>query len=158
MKRFTRKQLVFVAETILTGIMDRIDSVMPHTIPYNDKEAEPKNPDAGWSHYIDGAMESGGMALACFYAQLTDDGLAIYDALACADNFDSVCLAAYKESWGNRKRIRKAQKELSAKGKAYNIKTDLYESLKLVYPDAKKHAEAFVDKCFKEYLAPTEKV
>lgn len=161
MKRFSRKQLIFVVDMILTGIMDRIDSVMPHTTPYTDKEAEPKDPSGDWSHYIDGAMESGGMALACFYAQLTNDGLGIYDALLCAGEFDSECDKAYRKAWKSAKRIRSAQAKLAKKGKAYNIKTDLYAPLKLVYPDTEKHAEQFVLECFKEYLAekaPTEKV
>lgn len=99
---------------------------------------------------MSGALESAGMALAVLYAQLTDDGLGIYDALYCAGNFDKACeKLVYKCWYDGGKAVYKSMKKHD--GKSYQIK-DVLPS----YPNTRKHAEAFVKEVFKDYLNCTK--
>jgi hypothetical protein len=138
MKKFNQKQLVFVAETILKACLDRIESILP-----TSTNVQPTI-DNGMECYSDGVIETAGMSLAIFYAQLTDDGLDIGDALAAAENFNTTCNLLIKSSWENNgEKVKAACK----KNKYYMLEEVLPN-----YPDAKKHAEAFVNTVFKEYL------
>jgi hypothetical protein len=69
-EKFTREQLTFVVQCMLCGAADRIEPEAKEDSPYEN-----------------GAVESAGMALATFYAQLTGDGIGIYDALHLAGGF-----------------------------------------------------------------------
>lgn len=90
-KRFDRDQLVFVVEVILASAMDRIDSVMPYNFDLGlwCRWEDFKNSKQLQAH-CSGAMETAGMALAVLYAQLTDDGLAICDALEISGMYKAV--------------------------------------------------------------------
>jgi hypothetical protein len=148
-QRFTRDQLVFVAEAALVSVIDRIESNMPTSgmtwedrISYVNADINPGR----LSSYERGALECAGMALAVLFAQLTDDGISIYDALRCAGKFDEAVDAWVTTTWQDQgKAVIARMKQLGQGG--WTI-PQAYEN----YPDCHKHAEAFVDDLFKEYL------
>lgn len=150
-KRFDREQLVFIVEVALVSALDRIESGMPtsgidwkerlHYANGIDKDAKSLT---SWDR---SAMETAGMALGVLYAQLTDDGLGIGDALACAGRFDKAVEEWVELTWADEGKA--VYTRLQSFGRdGYQIK-DAYTN----YPDCNKHAEAFVDEVFKEYLA-----
>jgi hypothetical protein len=150
---FKREQLVLVAELILVSALDRIESCTPTggTTDWQDRLAlvnQVHNDGVKLTAYESGAVETAGMALAVLYAQLTDDGLGIGDALHCADRFDDACGNWIAAVWGDQGvAVRAKIKQLGPGGWTVG---DAYTN----YPDCRKHAEAFVDECFAEYLSP----
>jgi hypothetical protein len=147
---FTREQLVFTAEAILIAALDRIESGLPDVIALGDrKDLAGGNPPEELNSWDRGALETAGMALAVYYANLTDDGLGIGDALVCAGDFDSQVEKFVKDCWEDEgKAILKKLADHRAKKQSFQMKSVYPKS----YPDCHKHAEAFVEKCFPEYL------
>lgn len=150
-QRFTRDQLVFVVEATLTSAIDRIESNMPTSgMTWKDRQSYVPNLDTHpgrLSGYEQGALECAGMAIAVLYAQLTDDGIGIGDAIHCAGKFDEAVNAWVATTWQNQgQAVFARMKELGQGG--WQI-PQAYQN----YPDCHKHAEAFVDNVFKEYLA-----
>lgn len=86
-RRFTKEQLMFAAELIVSAAIDRIDSALPNLtengINKDDLADWKKNKNSRLC-YIDGAMQTAGMGLAVLYAQLMDDGLGVGDAIEAA--------------------------------------------------------------------------
>lgn len=74
-QRFTKEQMIFMVEVHLNAAIDRIDCA---TLPLSLSDDEQMAKDRA---YIEGAKETAGMGLATIYAQLTDDGMGIHDAL-----------------------------------------------------------------------------
>jgi hypothetical protein len=136
--KLTREQKVWFVELILLSALDRIESGLPDSIDFKTYQRVQK------SNYDNGALETAGMALGVFYAQLTDDGLGITDALACADRFDDAVDKFMENCWANKgKDFKDHQATLTT---PYHAPTALYA--KFGWPDPHKHAEAFVAKVF----------
>lgn len=91
-RKFSKEQVIFMVEVHLTAAIDRAEAVRP--IPGPDDERE----QAKSYGYLDGVADTAGMGLATIYAQLTDDGMAIQDALEHI-NFESV-IQSYASQFG----------------------------------------------------------
>ena len=145
-----RTQLVFIAETILVAALDRIESGMPTANTTWDERGELAGSEDAAKRlvpYEHGALETAGLALAVLYAQLTDDGLGIGDALVCAGEFDRAIERWVATAWADHgESVRAKMKELGVS--RWQVK-HAYDN----YPDCHKHAEQFVDAVFTEYLA-----
>jgi hypothetical protein len=138
MKRFTRKQLIFVVETMLDAALDTVAC----TLPDNFLNNEPQPPMPVFEHQL-------GMALSIFYAQVTGDGMGSGDALVVADNFDDQLARLYEQAWlDGGKKIRQRIKNKHDKGHAYTMDWLYGEN----YPSTHKVAKKFVKKAFAEYL------
>ncbi len=72
---FTRQQIAFVAEQILTAAFDRIESNLPDTIPL----AEYRQNERKIHGMIGTAMDTAAMALAILFAQTTGEGMGVWD-------------------------------------------------------------------------------
>lgn len=72
---FTKGQLILACQAIINGAIDRIESALPQ---FKDDCWESHN----FKYWVRSSLETAGTALACFYASVTADGLAISDALA----------------------------------------------------------------------------
>ena len=146
-KPFDRKQLLVCVEAILTAVLGRVESGQPTSISWQERceDTSPANPTwlTGWDRT---AVETAGAALAALYARLTGDGLGIYDALHCASHFDKAVEAWVSTAWGDEGEAVFARMEQLGPG-GWPVK-DAYEN----YPDCRKHAEAFVDEVFGDYL------
>lgn len=151
---FQRKQLVFAVEAILVSALDRVESGMPTSgITWQDRldyankiDSDPKTLSA----YDRGALECAGMFLGVLYAQLTGDGLGIYDALHCADRFDEAVREWVEKTWADEGKAVEAR--ITQRGQGGWQVGDVYDN----YPDCRKHAEAFVNEVFAEYIAEAE--
>lgn len=151
--KFDREQLVFVAYTILDGAFDRLSGGMPEDCEWKERKCKTL------SSYERGGLEAAGMALGVLFAQLSEftkhpDGLGIYDALVCADNFHLKIETFVKTAWADKGKAIHKLKEAIGIGVSYDPVTELYDkAYPGLYPDIHKHAEAFVDRVFDEYLA-----
>jgi len=156
-EKFTREQLVFFVECSLISVIDSIDHGLPHSAEWEERVEcnRPRDPCA-LSDYETGALESAGMAIAILYADLTGDGISYGDVLECTrvgHSFYEACEKLVYDSWSDEgKAIKDRQKSFEG---SYAIKS-LYGDL---WPDTRKHAEAFVDKVFcyqsvDAYLSP----
>lgn len=146
-RKFDKEQLIFVVECILIGALDRLENLADD---FDDERS------SSLELYEKGALEGAGMALGVFYAQLTDDGLGIYDALVCADDFHLKLENLVKQVKLNIPKFKIRRKEL--KGRSYQLVQDYFEVvIPGVYPDTRKHAECFVENCFEEYLVNSNK-
>lgn len=152
--KFDREQLIFVVQSILGGTLDRIDSGLPNNCDWDERVRVAGDRAEALTSYDRGALESAGMALGIFYAQLTDDGLGIYDALQCADKFDDKCEELTKRCWADKGlSIRQRMERLRGRG-SYHVIDDLYNDVfPGLYPNTRRCAEVFVDNVFKEYLS-----
>lgn len=155
-QRFTREQAIFVVECALIGALDGIESSLPACITWADRKDQANavdNDPLKLTAYDRGALECTGMMLGVFYAQLTGDGLGIYDALYCTKvddlNFNDALERLVREAWKDEgKRIEARQKEIAnSRGGGYTIE-QLYEGL---WPDTRKYAEAFVAQVFTDH-------
>ncbi len=147
--RFTRNQLIFIAETILVSALDRVDVGLPQSIRWEDRIAI-ADPPTDLSSFEHGAIECAGMALAVLYAQCTHDGIGIGDALFCANKFPEQCEGLVSGAWdGQGKWVREKEMRM---GSSYNIP----EFYGLLWPDAAQAAVDFVDSLFGEYLKENE--
>ena len=149
-KRFEREQLVFFVEIILISALDRIESGMPTSgITWKDRLDYVNGIDTNAKSLTArdrSALETAGMALGVLYAQLTDDGLGIWDALVCADHFEKAVQDWVEQTWADEgKTVYKRMQTLGSGG--WQI-----EQAYANYPDCNKHAEAFVNEVFREYL------
>jgi hypothetical protein len=142
---FTREQAIFVVECILIGTLDRVESGLPHTISYEDRRRDDPRDTTGLTSYERGGLEAAGMSLGVFFAQLTYEGLDIYDALTCARvddvSFDVAIEHLVRGAWADCKRIQAASRRPRSLAELYG---DLW-------PDTRKYAEAFVAKTFSDY-------
>lgn len=142
---FSRDQLIFVVESILTAAFDRIESGLPTCITWEDRV-----------DYVDGdekramtltsqdhtVLDTAGMALAILYAQTTGDGLGTYDALSAAKNFHLACQQCVEECWKDKGvNVEKRQKEMVGR---------TYSEIIPFHPDIRQHAVAFVDNCYND--------
>lgn len=71
-KRFTREQLLFVVQTIFNGATDQIQSCLPPSVPVEEVKADYN----ARLQYLKGIVNTVGIQLPIFYAQLNDDGMA----------------------------------------------------------------------------------
>lgn len=135
-RKYDREQIIFAAEAILCGALDRIEDGLPTNIDLEWAERKKElGPGSALSAYERGALEGAGMALAVLYAQLNNDGLGIYDALCCAGDFHKQVEAMMRNAWFN------DGKDIKKKTKgSYRI-----EKLIPNYPDCRKHAEEFAN-------------
>lgn len=149
--KFTREQIVFVAETILVGALDMIESGLPTSIDWQDRIEQLNKIDRdplSLGPYDRGALEAAGEALSIFYAQVTGDGMGCYDALHCAGEFDKQIEAMVRNAWLDEgKRVKTA---IEKRKRQYRL-----EDVIPNFPDCRKHAETFAD-IFDEYLSPWE--
>jgi hypothetical protein len=133
---FDREQLVFFAETILLSALDLLESGLPTSISWEERE---ERADTGRSYEL-GIIEQAGMSLSVLYAQLTGDGIGVYDALACAADFDEAINDCFSKSWEDcGEKVKQAINAVPEMG-GFNVQ-DVIPS----YPDVRKHAEAFVN-------------
>jgi hypothetical protein len=149
-KKFSKGQLTFVVECILSAVVDKIQDGTPVGCTYENRKEWTNNKPKALMSCERAALENAGMSLGIFYAQLTGDGLGVYDALTCAGNFDDACDNFMAASWKNKgNKIFEAEKICKDTKKQYR-----YDELLKPYgfPKARKHAKAFVKACFEEYL------
>lgn len=147
--RFYPNQLVWVVDTILKGALNRLSS-LPHDVSWEErKDINGLTAPGKLNWYEIGALEGAGEMLGLLVANLCDNGLSVYDALKMADGFDKKLEELVRQSWEDKgQRIR--NRLGSHIGKPFTILYD--EEYPGLYPDTRKHAEAFVDGNFKEYL------
>lgn len=149
--KFTREQLRFFAEVILISAVDRIESGMPTSgIAWADRlqyvngiDTDAKSLTA-WDRC---ALETTGMSLAVLYAQLTGDGLGIYDALACAGRFDKAVTDWVELTWKDQGVV--VTERIKSLGNGGWQIEQAYTN----FPDCRKHAVEFVDSVFDWYLS-----
>lgn len=125
--KFTKEQMVVVVKSILDGILDHVESELPSTIH------QPRSTNLSDSAHS--AIETGGMILAIFYSEITNDGIAIYDALEKAGKFLTKTRELYQNAW---KKPNKIWKKLPKW-------TDSYNKLYPEWPDTQICAETFVN-------------
>lgn len=134
---FDREQLAFVAEVMLTSVLEMISSQLPH-------EADAEPPES--RHFVDQACWQAGWNLSILFAQLTGEGMGEGDALVCAGEFNEACRRLVAYAWrGDGRHVRERQADL---GQPHNIK-DLYG---IYWVDCRKHADHFVNEVFGDYL------
>lgn len=75
---FTTDQKIFVVEAIMNACLDRIEATMPSSGITRAERAENIDATHAWEN---SALETAGVGIAIFYAQLTGDGLGITDML-----------------------------------------------------------------------------
>ncbi len=141
-KKFDREQLVFMVEAILIGALDRLG------LPDDGIELEDRGGSSDFTEYEVGGFACAGMALGVLCHQLTDDGLGIDDALACAGDFWNKCENLVQYTWGD------GLDSIREKAKELGNPESLYGNW---YPDTRWHAEKFVDSVFKKYLGEDQK-
>jgi hypothetical protein len=148
-EKFTRKQLVFVVEAILAAALDRIEAGMPTSGVTWEERLRHVGGDSDAAcecqAYERGAMEAAGMALGVLYAQLTDDGLGIIDALDAANNFDGAVDNWVHDTWFDGG---------DAVSRRYRRSAGTIRNCYRNYPDCRWHAEGFVTELFDDYLYP----
>jgi len=83
---FTREQVAFVADKILSAAFDRIEACIPDTIPLAEYDANRE----GIGHSITAAMDTAAMALAILFAQTTGEGMGVWD-WAGSEEFRGAC-------------------------------------------------------------------
>jgi hypothetical protein len=134
---FTREQLTFFAETVLTSALDMLDGYLPHNMSWVEyqKASEDfarKMPDG----YRKGIIEQAGMTLAILYAQLTGDNASVYDALILAADFDTAVNHCFERAWADHGEA--VRKEIEKSGGSFRVSEVIPN-----YPDTRYHAEAF---------------
>ena len=147
--KFTREQLIFIVEAALVAAVDRIESGMPTSgLTWEERLEYVNGVDrhaGSLTAYDRGALESAGMTIAILYAQCTDDGIGIGDALATAGKFCKAVKEWVEKTWEDEgKHVHEQIKRLGNGG--WQIK-DAYTN----YPDCRKHAEIYVDTLFGQY-------
>jgi hypothetical protein len=75
MKKFTRKQIELVAESILNATMDRIDNVLPPEITIPEYNKNKKHIDILIHH----TMDTAAMSLSILFYNITGTGIGAYD-------------------------------------------------------------------------------
>ena len=132
----TREQQLWFVQVVLLSTIDRINSFLPDSLDWKDYKSNRDN--------TNGPLETAGMILGVFYAQQTDDGLGIGDALVCAGHFDEKCEQFLNNAWkGEGVRFKKYVEENAKPGVCMD---DVYRPYG--YPDIAFHAEQFVAQCF----------
>lgn len=126
-KKFTKKQVLFMVEVALSAACDRIDSCIPSCISKDEYEKNKESIDS----YIHGAIETAGMNIAIIYAQLTDDGIGIGDAITLI-KFDKVI-----------------ERFVKSRLKHGELKND--------YPNCEKLAKKYVEFVFDDYFTGFDK-
>lgn len=126
--KFTREQLVFATETIMSAALDRIHSALPCSTSLEDYQQRKIEVDA----HINGCMEAVAIALPILWAQLNHDGMGTGDFHGWQEFVNMV-------------------REFVEQG----TNPDTYQSVQ-VHPDCRYIAELFVDTEFEEYLAQHE--
>lgn len=137
---------MFVVELILIGVLDRVETALPHDREWDDSISN------GLGSYERGAIEAAGMALGVLYCNLTGDGMGICDALAVADRFDQKVEQLFTVAWEDqgvavKQRQEKWDARLKETGMTYHIPT-LFTN----WPDVHKCAVSFVDKTLTCYI------
>lgn len=144
-RKFDREQLVFVVETILCSARDRLLSgVLPDDISYEDLPEEYKGGSLG--DHGESVLETAGMSLAIFAAQLINDGVEPWYALEAAARYDETLNNFFADVWKDKgKKVQDRAKRLRKKSEnnGYNIR-ELYPN----YPDERYAAEQFVNTVF----------
>ena len=163
---FSRDQLILVSKLAMIAAVDRIESGMPTSCDWESRltiAGSEKSAMTLTSH-DEGCLATTGMNLACLYAQLTDDGTGIGDALqvsgfekavrewvelACRDKGDTV-KARISQLGGRRtayrNRVRSAVKAASNSGG-----WQIHEAY-MNYPNCEELAVKYVDAMFNEYI------
>jgi hypothetical protein len=140
------EQLALVAECILLGTLDMIESGLPTSIGWADRQQ--------WSNrvvedplelspYERGALEAAGEALSILYAQLTGDGICCYEALEhLAGGFDAAVERMMRESWQDQGRAVEQAVDKQRQEEVQVRTADVIPG----YPDCRRHAVAFARK------------
>lgn len=133
--RFTKEQLTFVADAVLSGVVDRIEAALPPTVPTSAwPDAERR--DA----YIGACTDTAGIILPVLWAQLNDDGMEL-NGYTGFDEFedavkDYIATAIRNETFG-----------CSSEERAvYQLK------LEAARPNTRRIAEEHVDADYEGYL------
>lgn len=137
---FTQEQLIFAVDAAISAAIDRIDSGLPTSGLANGERiaAMRLNNASDLSSWDNSALETCGMFLGILYAQLTEDGLGIGDAIDFKPKGQKFSIRSLAENYVEQT-VKKEKGILS--GKCKGIK---YDSRSL--------AEAWVKEMFKDYL------
>jgi hypothetical protein len=143
-KAFDREQVICVAESILGGAMDMLQSGLPDSICWDERVGSPilTTGPRSLTAYERGVLEGAGESLAVFYARATDDGMSCYDALAAAAKFDSAVEELFSKAWSEEgyNKVRDKLRRFQRDNKGWSSRA-LYPN----WPNLRKHAEAFAD-------------
>lgn len=144
---FSRDQLILVSKLAMIAAVDRIESGMPTSCDWESRltiAGSEKSAMTLTSH-DEGCLATAGMNLACLYAQLTDDGTGIGDALQVSGFEKSV------REWV----------ELACRDKGDTVKArieqlgsggwQIHEAY-TNYPNCEELATKYVDAMFGEYI------
>ena len=141
-KKFTRKQMVFVVEAAFCAVLDSLDSGLPDSISWDERckvggfciPTTTPGSVVSLSSYERGVLESCGMFISIFFAQLTGEGMGASDSLRAAGNFDAAVEDLFIKAWADKGvAVQKIAKEATRK--------EMYPC----WPDCHLHAELFVD-------------
>jgi hypothetical protein len=145
-RKLDLEQIAFAAECILLGALDMIESGLPTSIDWADRQQwadrmveEPLE----LSPYERGALEAAGEALSILYAQLTGDGISCYEALEhLADGFDGAVERMMRDSWQDQGQ---AIEQAIDRERQEHVQ---FHSMDVIpgYPDCRRHAMEFARK------------
>jgi len=156
-RKFDREQLIFMAEVPLAAALDQLHGALPHVIDREDRQCLVENARTGDRNglqvrtpYEQGVVNGAATTLAILGAQLVPCGVSVSDALKMAGDFDAACARLLVGAWcDGGEAIRNRDSGPRTPGVTCTLDW-LYGHL---WPNTRRHAEAFVDKVFKDYLA-----
>lgn len=140
-EKFTKDQLVFIVEAAIVAALDRIESALPSAglKPKERKEMMNLIKPTELGAWDRAALETCGMNLGVLYAQLTDDGLGVGDAIdfipnGCKHSIRSLAESFVKKSIKRYPKIPKVGERIT--------------------PNVHPLAKDWVKDMFEDYLAP----
>lgn len=137
----TREQFVFITRLALDAAVNQIDTSLPDSIGWDDRQAQLNKVDDNpleLTSYERGCVVTAGEFLASLGQRVTGNSLAVVDALNLAGRFDAACARYVARVWENEGR------NYSRKGrKAFATMGELWKAFER--PDLTSHAEAFAD-------------
>ncbi len=140
-QKFTKDQMVFMAEAALLASLEQVESGMPHLIDWDRRltlagQTKPKQ----LTQFEQGAVKTAGMTLSIMSAQLHDAPLGVADALKMAGKFDQKVAEFVKACWAEQGAVVR-QRMKSMGSRPFSPDKVLPE-----YPDCRKAAQKFVER------------
>lgn len=132
--RFDREQLVFFVHAVLNAALEQVEDLLPHLTTPGER------PRFGTE--VKAAMKVAASAIAFVCHELSDEDLFNDEVLEAAGGFENACRLLFVRAWEDPDRASTDLADLAP--------AKLYPGY---YPDARKHAEVFVDDLFADYLA-----
>lgn len=136
-RRFSRKQIMFVAEAIMTSCLEAFESCGPTIVDLEDRQEAAGSRRVGfWVDYERGSYDTAVGALSIFYAQLIRDGVSSEDAALAADDFGHKMATFVNDNWhDDGEKVKESMKSGSW------IASEIHAS----WPDVHRCAKIFAD-------------